>query len=70
MKVIVDRFEGDYALCETDTGDMIHLETKQLPSQIREGDVLIIGEDSISIDQEKTLDRKEKIQDLMDDLWK
>lgn len=70
MKVIIDRFEGDYAICETDSGDMIHLEINQLPSQIQEGDILIIDEDSIRIDQEKTSERRKKIQDLMDDLWK
>ncbi len=68
MKVIVDRFEGEYAVCEKENLDMINIEIKKLPKGVKEGDVLIIEEDSIRIDKDETKNRRNRIRKLMDDL--
>ena len=69
MKVIIDRFEGKYAICEKENLDMIDIEISKLPEDAKEGDVLILTEDKIIIDREETKARRERIKKLMDDLW-
>lgn len=69
MKVVVDRFEGQYAVCEKENREMIDFEKSKLPSGVSEGDVLIIEGDNIYIDLEETTRRKKKIEETMDDLW-
>ena len=69
MKVIVDRFEGSYAVCEDEEQKMINIEIDKLPQGIKEGDVLIIEGDNIKVDKEETEIRRERIRRLMEDLW-
>jgi len=69
MKYIIDRFEGDYAVCEDENKQMIDIERDKIPAEAREGDVLIQQGDKYIIDLDETNRRKEKIQRLMDDLW-
>lgn len=69
MKVIVDRFEGEYALCEKEDRTMMDVPKKDLPVGVKEGDVLVIGDGSIIIDSSETERRKENINKMMDKLW-
>lgn len=69
MKVIIDRFEGEYAICEKKDLEMIDIEINRLPPEAKEGDILIIRGENIKIDNEETEKRKEKIEKLMNDLW-
>jgi hypothetical protein len=70
MKVIIDRFEGDFAVCEKADRSMINIPRSKLPSTAKEGDVLTIEEDKIRIDEAETLDRREKARNFLDKLWK
>ena len=47
-KFIVDRIEGDKAVLECENGDMVNLELKALPKNIKEGDVINFQETAIS----------------------
>ena len=49
---------------------MIDIKIEKLPKGVKEGDVLIIEGDNIRIGSEETENRKERIEKLMDDLWK
>jgi hypothetical protein len=69
MKVTIDRFEGDYAVCEKPDKTMINIKKTKLPSEAKEGDILEIEGDSIKIDAGRTEKRKKAIQNLMDRLW-
>lgn len=69
MKVIIDRFEGQYAVCEDEDQKMINIEIDKLPQGVKEGDVLIIEGDNIKVDKEETEIRRERIRRLMEDLW-
>ena len=64
-KLIIDRFEGDFAVCETEALEFIDIPKAALPSGAKEGDVL-----TISLDKEETESRKEKIEGLMNSLFK
>lgn len=64
MKFIIDRFEGDYAVAELESKEMINVPKKILPEGTCEGSVI-----AIVIDEAETEKRKSNIKKLMDDLW-
>lgn len=69
MIVIIDRFEGIYAVCEDENKKMINIEKSRLPNNASEGDFLIVNGSSISIDVAGTLKRKAEVEKLMKDMW-
>lgn len=69
MKVIIDRFEGDFAVCEKEDRKMIDIERNKIPAIAKEGDVLDIIDDKITIDSETTEKRRREIEELTKDLW-
>jgi hypothetical protein len=70
MKVTIDRFEDDFVICEKDDRTMINIKKDKIPTNAKEGDILIIQGDNIKIDSDATIKRKGKIDSLMNDLWK
>lgn len=70
MKVMIDRFEGDFAVCGKPDRTMINIKKDRLPSDVKEGDVLVIERNSIRVDSGETAKRKKQIEKLMNDLWK
>lgn len=69
MKIIIDRFEGDYVVCEQPDGTMIDIKKERLPKESKEGDVLNYTDDKITMDSNETKQRSERIKNLMDSLW-
>jgi len=69
MKVTLDRFEGDFAVCEKADRTMINIKKDKLPGDAKEGDILIIEGDHIKTDLDDTLNQKKAIKGLMDKLW-
>ncbi|NLK94139.1 MAG: DUF3006 domain-containing protein [Clostridiales bacterium] len=69
MKVIIDRFEENIAVCEKYNGELINIIRNKIPKEAKEGDVLLIEDNIISIDLEETEKRKNKIKKLTKDLW-
>ncbi|MDE6469908.1 MAG: DUF3006 domain-containing protein [Eubacterium sp.] len=65
MKWIIDRIENDIAVCELENGTFIDVKVNALPKDIGEGDVI-----TILIDKTETEKREEKINKLMNDLFK
>lgn len=68
--VIIDRFEGNFAVCENKNGEMVDIDKSKLPKEAKEGSVLIIKGDKIEIDYDETENKKNRIKKLMDLLWK
>lgn len=69
--ITIDRFEGDFAICEREDCSMISIERSRLPRGIRVGNILRFFEDgSIKIDVDAELKRKELIRKLQDNLFK
>ena len=68
--LIIDRFEGSYAICEDKDQKYFDIETAELPKGAKEGDVLEISDEgTLSINAEKTAARRSKIKKLQDKLW-
>ncbi|NLN41881.1 MAG: DUF3006 domain-containing protein [Clostridiales bacterium] len=69
-KGVIDRFEGEWAIVEMDDGQFIDIPMETLPPDAKEGNVIYIDEDGrISILAEETLERRKRVQDLMDKLF-
>lgn len=64
MKYIIDRFEGEFAVCELEDMTMVNIPKKALPTEAREGDSILV-----TVDPAETEERKENIKHLMDDLF-
>lgn len=64
MKIIIDRFEGNFAIVELDDKRIIDMPRELVPGEAKEGDVL-----EIEISQEKTEELKEKIEKEVEGLW-
>ena len=69
MQVMIDRFEGSFAVCEDENRKMINIEKARLPKEAKEGNVILIRGDKIEIDYNETEKRKDRIKKMMDSLW-
>ena len=65
MKFIIDRFEGNFAVVELSTGQMINCPKAMIPDNAKEGSVL-----EISIDEVATDDKMKKVTERMNKLFK
>ena len=69
---VIDRFEGNYAVCENrETQEMKNINIYELPENIKEGDVLRYenGEYFLDCDLKQTIEEriKEKTQNIFED---
>ena len=61
-KLIIDRFEGTYAICEDQEKKMFAISLNELPQGAKPGDVLqISGAGELSVDQEETQRRRKQM---------
>ena len=67
-KYIVDRFEENYAVIETKEKKMINVNKKDLPKDIKSGDVLVKKDGKYKILKEETEQRTNYIKKLTNDL--
>ncbi len=63
MRIIIDRFEGNFALCETEKGKILNVPT-ELFENAHEGDVF-----DISFNEKETSKRKENINSRLKNLF-
>lgn len=68
-RAIIDRFEGNFAVCEMEDESFMDIEIALMPKDAKEGDIIVICGDNIEIDVEATKSRRKKIEDLMADMW-
>jgi len=64
--LIIDRFEGDWAIIETENRHTFNLPRFVLPPGIKEGDVISI---QVGIDLVATKERAEKSKRMLDNLF-
>lgn len=65
MNWIIDRIENNVAVCEFAAGKTVDIPLDALPSNATEGDVI-----TLSVNPSQTSKRKEKINNLMNGLFK
>lgn len=67
----IDRFEGDFAVCENkQTGEMLSIHRTELPQNISEGDIIKFENGKYILDIEATNKEKQEVKDLVDNLFK
>lgn len=64
--MILDRFEGRYAICEINPHSFTQVERTLLPPGAREGDVIRLEDGRYVIDTEETAKRRARIRSKMD----
>ena len=69
MRLIVDRIEGNLAVCEKSDKSMVDIHLTKLPDDVKAGDVLIEKDGNYELDLTETEKRKKRIQALMEDLF-
>lgn len=65
MRVIIDRFEENFAVVELDNKETVNMPRSLVPKGAKEGDVI-----DIQVNEEKTRKRREKMEKMMNDLWR
>ncbi|NLJ97575.1 MAG: DUF3006 domain-containing protein [Clostridiales bacterium] len=69
-KYIVDRFEGNYAVCEDENNISVNIKRNHLPIETKEGDCLIMKDDgNFYIDYESKVTRIQNIRKKLNDLF-
>ena len=69
MKYVIDRFEGDVAICEDDSRNFIEIRRDRLPAGAKEGSVLsVCGGGAISLSEDP--ERSKRIAGKMDSVWR
>ena len=64
IKIIIDRFEGDFSVVELENGTTVDMPGLLIPKGAKEGDIL-----KISIDEDETENRKKRIKKMYEELW-
>jgi len=67
MYGVIDRFEGEYAVIETDEGEILNIKKTLLPKKVKEGDV--INMEKFTIDETETRRRHHVIDNLTNKLF-
>lgn len=62
--IIIDRFEGSYAILETDSGTQT-INRELLPAEAGEGDVVVNENGSYLIDRKSTDERRKAMADKL-----
>jgi nucleoid DNA-binding protein len=70
QELVVDRFEGEFAVCEDRKTKQTHnIEISKLPENIKEGNVIKFENGKYIIDETKEQEISNRIKSKMDNLW-
>jgi hypothetical protein len=64
-RYIIDRFEGETAVCETQDEETIAINRADLPDNVREGMVIRRENGVYFADEQETKSRQERIRNLL-----
>lgn len=70
-KFSVDRFEGNFAVCENlETGEMVNIEKSLLPENVKEGSILKYENNTYILEITETISKQENIKNIVNNLFK
>ena len=69
MKIVIDRFEGNYAVCETEEKKFIDISKSDIPEGAKEGDILTKTDKGYRIEKTETEEKREAIKNRMNSLF-
>lgn len=65
MKVVIDRFEGEYVVVELEDGTMVNMLKTLIPKNAKEGSII-----TISCNENETENRQENMKKKMNSIFK
>ena len=68
-KFIVDRIEGNSIVLEDEKQGIILIDINLFNKQPKDGDVVVMCNNSFYVDEKSTKDKKNKINSLMKGMW-
>jgi S-adenosylmethionine:tRNA-ribosyltransferase-isomerase (queuine synthetase) len=68
-RLIVDRIEKCYAICENEAKEMVVLKLENLPEGVKEGDCLILNDDEFLVDKLESQNRRRVIEEKINHLF-
>ncbi len=68
--IIIDRIEGNFAVCEFDGKDMCSVDLKDFAYTPKEGDCIYKSDGKYFYDEAMTLQRQKQIKELMSSVFK
>ncbi|WP_297712809.1 DUF3006 domain-containing protein [Clostridium sp.] len=68
-KFIVDRIENKSVVLEDEKKDIILIDINLFNKQPKDGDVVVMCNNSFYVDEKSTKDKKNKINNLMKGMW-
>ena len=69
MQVIIDRIEGELAVCEREDGSLEHIPMHELPEGVREGSVLVLLNDKWVLDLQAESERRKRLFERQEGLF-
>ncbi len=70
MKLIIDRFEDSYAVCEKEDLSHVKIERSLIPDAASEGSVIVYCGGRYTVDERETEARRRLIKEKLDRLFK
>lgn len=68
--LVIDRFEGDFAVCENrQTLEIENIEKSKLPENIKEGDIIKSKNNQYELDEQSKSEIEERIKNKMKNLF-
>ena len=67
--LIIDRIEGEFAVCEDEERQMVEIPRGLLPAGAKPGSVLIPDGEGYRLDAAAETRRREQVRRLQDSLW-
>ena len=64
MKYIIDRFEGEYAVCEDENGAFVNIPKDRFSCDARSGDIVIRVEGKLVVDKNASDNKRAEISAL------
>jgi len=68
-KIIIDRIEGIYAVCEKEDRTMVNIPITAFPVKVNEGEVWITDCENLILDDAETENRKKEIAEIAKRQW-
>ena len=69
MNYTIDRFEGEFALCEDESGALVSIPARELPPEAKEGDILSEENGRYTCNTEETRKRREMMRKRLEGLF-
>ena len=68
MKYTIDRISGNMAVCEDENGDLVKLMASELPSGVKEGDILKKQDGVWYKDEAESIERRQAMKEKLNRL--